>query len=65
MVEFDLDDVFLRMREVDRQVVEVLGELAYTDIRQNILHTYVSPIRCVPRGPSTVTSLDLMVTLTI
>jgi len=30
VVEFDLDDIFLGMREVDRQVVEVLGELAYT-----------------------------------
>jgi len=30
VVEFDLDDIFLGMREVDRQVVEVLGELACT-----------------------------------
>jgi hypothetical protein len=33
VVEFDLDDIFLGMREVDRQVVEVLGELAYTNSR--------------------------------
>ena len=30
VVQFDLDDILLGMREVDRQVVEVLGELACT-----------------------------------
>ena len=30
VVQLNLDDIFLGMREVDRQVVEVLGELACT-----------------------------------
>jgi hypothetical protein len=41
MVKFDLDDIFLWMREVDRQVVEVLGELAYT-ISIRISSAYIS-----------------------
>jgi hypothetical protein len=65
VVQFDLDDILLGMREVDRQVVEVLGELACTISVRIMSSLHISPICCVPRGPSTVTSLDLMVTLTI
>jgi hypothetical protein len=65
VVQLDLDDILLGMREVDCQVVEVLGELACSlSVRiPSCLH--MLPICCVPRGPSTVTSRDLMVTLTI
>jgi hypothetical protein len=37
VVQFDLDDILLGMREVDRQVVEVLCELACTIFRQNLI----------------------------
>ena len=67
MVQLDVDEVLLGVREVDCQVAQVLGEFAY------LLHQSCAPLlllptlssRHIPRGPSTVTSLDLMVTLTI
>ncbi len=65
VVQLNLDDILLGMREVDRQVVEVLGELACSFSVRIPSCLQMLPICCVPRGPSTVTSRDLMVTLTI
>lgn len=65
VVQFDLDDILLGMREVDRQVVEVLGELACTIPVRISPAFHIPQIWCVPRGPSTVTSRDFMTTLTI
>jgi hypothetical protein len=62
MVELDVDDVLLGVREVDCEMAEVLGELALEGVRLWLLKTRFCAI---PRGPSTVTSLDLIVTLTI
>jgi hypothetical protein len=32
VVQLDVDDILLRVREVDRQMVEVLGEFAYSSV---------------------------------
>ncbi len=52
------------MGEVDCQMVEVLGELAYFPVR-NPPSCILFFIDALPRGPSTVTNRELMVTLTI
>ena len=66
VVQFDVDNILLWVGEVDGQVVEVLRELAcISSIRSPMSLASHSSFRCVPRGPSTVTSRDLMVTLTI
>jgi hypothetical protein len=63
VVQLDVDDILLWVGEVDSQMLEVLGELAYATV--NFLSLMNCFNRCLPRGPSTVTILDLMVTLTI
>lgn len=69
VVDFDRDDVLLGLVEVDGNVAQVLNELSCFR-----LSDIVPPPRTpgagrfgyfVPRGPSTVTSRDLMLTLTI
>lgn len=65
VVQLDVDDILLWVGEVDCQVVEVLRELACFSSIRTISSTCISSFRSVPRGPSTVTSRDLMVTLTI
>jgi hypothetical protein len=77
VVELDVDDVLLWVREVDGQMAEVLDELACA-----LLDSWFRAGACASRGsssscglcveqgalplaPSTVTNLDLMVTLTV
>jgi hypothetical protein len=36
MVEFDVDDVLLRMRESDSQVTQVLGELSSRSLNSDL-----------------------------
>ena len=62
MVQFNVDNILLGVREIDCQVVEILRKFACSSIRQTA--SFVTPDLRIPRGPSTVTSLDLIVTLT-
>lgn len=65
VVQFDVDDLLLWVREVDSEMLKVLHKLAYIH-PVRILPSCLQPcFRCVPRGPSTVTIRDLMVTLTV
>lgn len=64
VMQFDVDDLLLWVREVDCEMVEVLDKLAYCFLLDPLLP--ITPLlECIPRGPSTVTIRDLMVTLTI
>ncbi len=73
VVQLDVDDVLLGQRKVDGQMVQALGELPYLRFPPSVrqLPTVVSrrPFgtsqHLVPRGPSTVTFLALMWTLTV
>ena len=80
MVHLDGERVGLGLRERDREVAEVLDELAYSSADTPVSKRRPPPTVlfdmsgfagngsskfCVPRGPSTVTSLDLMLTLTV
>ena len=64
VVQFDVDDILLWVREVDGQVVKVLCELAYNSPSTPAPFSPSCGL-FIPRGPVTVTSLDLMVTLTV
>ena len=64
VVEFDVDDVLGGMREADGKVRQVLDQLAWTMFRLRFPHVYCCALN-VPLGPSTVTILDLMCTLTV
>lgn len=69
VVDLDADDTGLGHGEGDRQVAEVLDELAY--FITSSVRISISPLGslsgslCSPRGPSTVTILDLIETLTV
>jgi len=64
VVKLDVDDILLWVREVDSQMVQVLCEFACnppsTPAPLSQMCDYF-----IPLGPVTVTSLDLMVTLTV
>ena len=64
VVQFDVDYILLGVREVDCQMAEVLRELACSFVRLPSLYLSSRDLQ-IPRGPSTVTSRDLIVTLTI
>jgi hypothetical protein len=64
VVELNVDDILLWVGEVDCQVGEVLGELACGTLL-DIAGCGLVDCEFVPRGPSTVTSLDLIATLTV
>lgn len=65
VVQLDVDDILLGVREVDCEMVQVLGELAYFLLVRSLFPTRGDWNWSVPRGPSTVTRRDLMVTLTV
>lgn len=64
MVELNVDEVLLGVGEGNREVAEVLAELAWRP--SSIFFARIATGRgwCVPRGPSTVTTLVLMETFT-
>lgn len=77
VVDLQPDNVLLELREVDGDVAEVLDELACFSVLETSRSLSSTPLlhgdivvrgyseRCIPRGPSTVTILDLMLTLTV
>jgi hypothetical protein len=63
VVQLDIDDLLLWVGEVDSQMAEIFGENSCPAVSPQSFNSF--PDHSVPLGPSTVTFLDLMVTLTV